>query len=95
MRGALVRTLVLRCVRVDVPARDLRNHTRDVLRRVERGEPVRITVDRRPIAELRPVSDRASWVRGVAMEEALLNAPADPRLLEDLRPLRDQVIERA
>ncbi|MDQ6749921.1 MAG: hypothetical protein M3Z33_04090 [Actinomycetota bacterium] len=62
---------------------------------MERGEAVRITVNRRPIAELRPVADRPSWTTGAAMEAALRNAPADPGLLKDLRPLRDQVIEPA
>lgn len=78
---------------VDVPARDLRNHTRDVLRRVERGEQVRITVNRRPIAELRPLADRTAWVKGSTMEQALCDASADPGLHEDLLALRDQVIE--
>ena len=32
----------------DVSVRELRNHTAEVLRRVEAGERVRITVDRRP-----------------------------------------------
>ena len=36
----------------DVSVRELRNHTAEVLRRVEAGERVRITVDRRPMAEL-------------------------------------------
>jgi prevent-host-death family protein len=77
----------------EVSARDLRNHTRDVLRRAERGEPVRITVNRKPVAELRPIDDRPVWVAGAAMEKAIASAPADPGLLEDLRPLRDQVVE--
>jgi prevent-host-death family protein len=32
--------------------RELRNHTANVLRRVEGGETLRVTVDRRPVAEL-------------------------------------------
>lgn len=78
---------------MDVPARDLRNHTREILGRVERGELVRITVNRRPVAELRPVANRASWVKGAAMEEVIRDAPADRGLLEDLRFLREQTIE--
>jgi prevent-host-death family protein len=77
----------------EVSARDLRNHTRDVLRRAERGEPVRITVNRKPVAELRPIDDRPSWVAGTAMQQAIASAPADPGLLDDLRPLREQVVE--
>jgi prevent-host-death family protein len=46
----------------DVSVRELRNHTAAVLRRVELGERVRITVDRRPVAELAPLPQRAAWV---------------------------------
>lgn len=45
-----------------VPQRELRNHTADVLRRVERGERVRITVNGHPVAELGPLSDEAEFV---------------------------------
>jgi prevent-host-death family protein len=38
-----------------VSIRDLRNHGRDVLGRVERGEVVTVTRDGRPVAELRPL----------------------------------------
>jgi len=76
-----------------VSARDLRNHTRDVLRRVEGGEPVQITVNHRPVAELRPLAPRSSWVPGALIEELLRVAPADSALLEDLGPLREQVVD--
>ncbi len=62
--------------------RDLRNHTADVLRRVEDGERVQITVDRRPVAELIPLPRRASWV---PRERALASlVQADPGLRRDL-----------
>jgi antitoxin (DNA-binding transcriptional repressor) of toxin-antitoxin stability system len=64
-----------------------------VLRRAERGEPVQITVNRKPVAELRPIDDRPIWVAGTTMEQVIAAAPADPALLDDLRPLREQVIE--
>jgi len=78
---------------MDVSARDLRNHTRDVLRRAERGEPIQITVNRKPVAELRPIDARPIWVAGTTMEQVIAATPADPGLLDDLRPLREQVIE--
>ncbi len=66
----------------DVSVRELRNRTADVLRRVEAGETVRITVDRRPVAELVPLPARATWV---PRERALATlVQADPRLREDL-----------
>jgi prevent-host-death family protein len=78
----------------DVSARDLRNHTAAVLRRAEAGERLRVTVSRRPVAQLGPL-DRAAWVSGPAIERLLRGAPADAALLEDLRPLREQTIESA
>jgi prevent-host-death family protein len=76
----------------DVSSRELRNHTADVLRRVERGEHVRISVNRRAVAEIIPLT-RPSWVRGTAMERLLREAPADAALLEELRTVRDEVVE--
>jgi prevent-host-death family protein len=75
----------------DVSARDLRNHTAEVLRRVEAGERLRVSVNRRPVAELVPLA-RAAWSTGPAMERVLREAPADPGLLDDLAPVRDQMI---
>jgi prevent-host-death family protein len=46
----------------DVSVRELRNHTAEVLRRVEAGERLRVTVDRRPVAELAPLPARETWV---------------------------------
>jgi prevent-host-death family protein len=42
----------------DVPARELRNDVSAVLRRVEAGERLRVTVSGRPVAELVPLSRR-------------------------------------
>jgi prevent-host-death family protein len=76
----------------DVSSRDLRNHTADVLRRVEAGERVRISVNRRPVAELVPLG-RPQWVSGAAMERLLRDGSADSGLLDDLAAIRGQVIE--
>ncbi|MFZ0217104.1 MAG: type II toxin-antitoxin system prevent-host-death family antitoxin, partial [Candidatus Dormiibacterota bacterium] len=42
----------------DIPVRDLRNDVSAVLRRVEAGERLRITVSGRPVAELVPLPQR-------------------------------------
>jgi prevent-host-death family protein len=76
----------------DVSSRDLRNHTAEVLRRVESGERIRISVNRRPVAELVPLG-RPQWIAGAAVEAILRESPADPALLEDLHAVRGQVIE--
>jgi prevent-host-death family protein len=76
----------------DVSSRDLRNHTADVLRRVEAGERVRISVNRRPVAELVPL-DRPRWASGAAIEGLLREASADAGLLDDVAAIRGQVVE--
>ena len=42
----------------DVSVRDLRNNGGRVLERVANGESLTITMDGRPVAELRPLRDR-------------------------------------
>ena len=75
----------------DVSARDLRNHTAEVLRRVEAGERLRVNVNRRPVAELVPLA-RPAWSTGPAMERVIREAPADAELLDDLAPVREQMV---
>ena len=83
---------MLRLSHMDVSARDLRNQTAAVLRRVEAGERVRVNVNRRPVAELVPLG-RPEWVSGPAFAHILAEAPADPGLLDDLAPVRGQRVE--
>jgi prevent-host-death family protein len=60
----------------DVSVRELRNHTAEVLRRVEAGERLRVTVDRRPVAELAPLPARDTWVPRERVVTALVQADA-------------------
>lgn len=69
-----------------VSVRELRNTVSEVLRQVEGGEKVTVTVDRRPVAELVPLRRR----QAVPVEEALIvvsRHAADPRLEKELREL--------
>jgi len=76
----------------EVSVRELRNHTAEVLRRVEAGEHLRVTVDRRPVAQLVPLPDRATWVARRRVVDSLTQA--DPSLSEELdRALPDTVDE--
>lgn len=80
----------------EVSVRELRNHTAAVLRRVEAGETLTVTVDRRPVAELTPLPKRETWV---PWERAMQNlVQADPELLHDLAEAQpdttDDMIER-
>ena len=68
----------------EVSVRELRNHTAEVLRRVEAGERLRVTVDRRPVAELAPLPERDTWVARERVVSALTQADA---------ALRDELAE--
>lgn len=74
-----------------VSVRDLRNHTADVLRRVEDGERVQITVDRRPVAELVPLPRRSTWVPRERLMARFVQA--DPGLRRDLAEALDDTLE--
>lgn len=45
-----------------IPSRDLRNHTAEVLRRVEAGEEIEILHNNRPVAKLVPLHARRQWI---------------------------------
>lgn len=77
----------------EVSVRELRNQVSAVLRRVEAGERVRITVDRRPVAELSPLDDRPSWVSGDALRALLDEERADPGLSDDLAEALQQTTD--
>ncbi len=68
-----------------IPQKDLRNDVGAVLRRVEAGEHLVVTVAGRPVAELSPVQ-RHRWVSGAALTQIWRN-PAPRRLDADLEAL--------
>lgn len=71
----------------EVASRELRNDTRGLLRRVEAGEDVTITLDGRPVAVLRPVSTRRRWMPREELLQRLSRHQADPGLTSELRRL--------
>lgn len=71
----------------DIPARELRNNVSTVLRRVERGEHLRVTVSGRPVAELRPLPTRSRSISWEAFFEERGRWQADPRLARELADL--------
>jgi prevent-host-death family protein len=71
----------------EVASRELRNDTRGVLRRVEGGEDVVITVDGRPVAVLQPVGARPRWLARERFVADFLGKQADPGLRQELRDL--------
>ena len=45
-----------------IPARDLRNHTAEILRRVEAGEEFEVHRNDQPIAKIVPLRQRRRWI---------------------------------
>lgn len=72
----------------EIAARELRNRTADVLRRVEMGEQVTITSRGRPVAQLIPVRAARRWpIARAELTRRLGRTQADPGLREDLAVL--------
>jgi prevent-host-death family protein len=72
---------------VDIPARDLRNDVSAVLRRVEAGEHLRVTVSGRPVAEIVPLPKRPRSIPWDAFIQGSERWRADPGLLDKLEDL--------
>jgi prevent-host-death family protein len=71
----------------DVPARELRNDVSKVLRRVESGERLRVTVNGRPVAELAPLPSRPRWIPWQTFIADAERWQADRGLAGELREL--------
>lgn len=71
----------------DIPARDLRNDVSAVLRRVEHGERLRVTVSGRPVAELLPLPSRPQSMAWEAFFRGSDRWRADPGLTQELADL--------
>jgi prevent-host-death family protein len=72
----------------EIPSRALRNDTAGVLRRVEAGERMVVTVNGRPVAELVPMQQvRRGWIGRAELVARLGRAQADPGLRADLAEL--------
>lgn len=72
---------------MDVPVRDLRNDVSGVLRRVEAGERLRVTVSGRPVAELVPLAVRPQAMSWDAFIEGTDGWRADAGLARELADL--------
>jgi prevent-host-death family protein len=71
-----------------LPARELRNHTAEVLRRVEAGEEIEILKDNRPVAKIIPISRRRQWVpASEVLRELIRLGPETTGLREELREI--------
>ncbi|KWX03649.1 hypothetical protein TH66_12510 [Carbonactinospora thermoautotrophica] len=70
----------------EISVRDLRNHVSEVLRRVEAGERLRVTVDRRPVAQIIPLPlKREALPVAEFLRWRERTGGADPQLTDELR----------
>ncbi len=73
---------------LEVPSRELRNHTAELLRRVHGGERITITTRGKPVASLIPFEPaRRRWLGRAELVDRLATAQADPGLRDDLARL--------
>ncbi|MBK8078292.1 MAG: type II toxin-antitoxin system Phd/YefM family antitoxin [Kineosporiaceae bacterium] len=78
----------------EVPSRDLRNHTAEVLRRVAAGEDVVVTVNGRQVARVVPVqARRRRWITRAELVRRLEIVQADPGLRHDLEALAGETTD--
>lgn len=71
-----------------IPSRELRNRTAEVLRQIEAGALLTVTVNGRPVAELSPLrSHRRPSMRRTEIAAVLRSHQADPGLRDDLAAL--------
>jgi antitoxin (DNA-binding transcriptional repressor) of toxin-antitoxin stability system len=77
-----------------VSVRDLRNSTSAVVSRIEAGERLTLTVNRREVADITPhIDERDPWIPAAELQRILHDAPADPGLLDDLAAVRGEEID--
>jgi prevent-host-death family protein len=70
-----------------ISVRELRNDVSAVLRRVEAGERLTVTVDRRPVAELVPLARRRQTIPWAEFQARIAPFRADTGLLRDLHEI--------
>jgi prevent-host-death family protein len=83
----------------EVSVRDLRNSTAAVVAAVRAGEPLTLTVNRDPVADIVPhveptnTGHNGPWVSSTVLREIVRDTPADPELLSDLADVREALVE--
>lgn len=76
-----------------IPQRELRNRIAEVLREVEGGSTIRVTVGGRPVADLVPVQQRRVWVPGSELLQIIQEHPVDARWAKDIEGMDEPVQE--
>ena len=68
----------------EIPQRELRNNVSAVLREVEAGASLRVTVRGRPVADIVPVTGRNPSLSPEEVARIVAEAPLDPGFADDL-----------
>lgn len=77
-----------------IPQRELRNHISRVLRQVEDGESVRVTVDGRPVADLVPIRNATrTFVPAAEVIQLLSRASLDEGFTHDIEDITGAAID--
>lgn len=78
----------------EISVRELRNHTAEVVAAVRSGEPLSLTVNRTPVADIVPhAAGRSPWVPAARLRSIVAEAGADAGLLDDLACVRGAPID--
>lgn len=78
----------------EVPSRDLRNNTAELLRRVGAGEQIVVTTRGKPVASLVPFErTRRRWIPREELVRRLALVQADPGLRDDLARLAGETTD--
>ena len=77
-----------------ITQRELRNRVSEVLRQVEGGASLTVTVRGRPAAELVPVTRSRRFVSRATMERIVREAPLDRDFANDVDSVLDETIDR-
>jgi len=72
-----------------IPQRQLRNDISAILREVEGGATLRVTVGGRPVADLVPISSRRRFVAREVVERILRESPLDARFQREVADALD------
>ncbi|MCW3020348.1 MAG: antitoxin VapB5 [Solirubrobacterales bacterium] len=79
---------------IEVAARELRNNTAELLRRVDAGEQIVVTTRGKPVASLVPFeSRRRRWLPRAELVRRLNLVQADPGLRADLDRLAGETTD--
>jgi prevent-host-death family protein len=78
----------------EVASRELRNETAGLLRRVQAGEEITVTLNGRPVARLVPFEPaRRRWLSREEFVSRMRRAQADPGLRDDLAALAGETTD--